>query len=413
MKRLVVISVDALFTSDLDKIKDYPGFKEVLNNSVIVKNIESVYPSVTYPCHASIMTGCHVKNHGINHNEIFNPSINNAKWYWNYEHLTAKTIFDYARENNLTTAALSWPVTAKAPIDYVLPEIWTLAYQKSNIEILNSASKKAVKYYEKNKHILDWKNNYQMDMFMQRCALDLIENEDIDIMFIHQAMLDHERHVTGIQSNMVNLALFQHGQWIEQILNAYKEKGIFEETCFIILGDHGQIDISKVVSINEMLKKANLIQTDGKGRIISYDAYCQSAGISGHIYVKNNHNAVIEVLEKAKQSGYIEDYYGKEDYQKEHLTGEFEFVVECTNHYALSNEVDNGIVVNLNDNDYKTGHATHGHLPHKGDKPPFIIYNSPYQTQVIEEGRLIDQMPTMMKILGLEIDNPIDGISLL
>ena len=40
MRRLVVISVDSLFTSDLEVVKELPGFKEVLEDSVIVKNVE-------------------------------------------------------------------------------------------------------------------------------------------------------------------------------------------------------------------------------------------------------------------------------------------------------------------------------------------------------------------------------------
>lgn len=37
MRKLVVISVDSLFTSDLEVVKDLPGFKEILEDSVVVK----------------------------------------------------------------------------------------------------------------------------------------------------------------------------------------------------------------------------------------------------------------------------------------------------------------------------------------------------------------------------------------
>ena len=49
MSKVVVISIDSLFTSDIDYIKELPNFKKILKGSSIVKNINCIYPTLTYP----------------------------------------------------------------------------------------------------------------------------------------------------------------------------------------------------------------------------------------------------------------------------------------------------------------------------------------------------------------------------
>ena len=413
MRKLVVISVDSLFTSDLETIKDLPGFEEILEDSIVVKNIECIYPTLTYPCHATIMTGHYPEQHGIHHNEILDPEHANENWYWYYKDLKVKTIFDYAKENGMTTSAVLWPVTAQAPIDYLIPEIWTPEYDKENKKIVETTSPIMKEIYEKHKALLNWKKNPNLDEFGGACLLDIVEAYAPDVLFLHQASLDHARHATGTHSNLVSEAQQLHGQWIKKIIELYKKKGLFEQTTFIVLGDHGQLNIQNIVSINEMFRQSGLIKTDGQGHIVEYEAYMQSAGISGHLYLRNKEveGKVLEILEEAKNKGYIETIFNKEEAKKLHLTGNFEYVVEGSQGIALSNQVDCEIVQEVNTGDYKYSKATHGHLPVKGDQPPFIIYNSGYPAQVIKSGKLVDEFPTLMKLLDLEIPEGLEGKS--
>ena len=91
MSRLVVMCVDALFTTDLEDAARMEGFAAIMDHAGIYKNIECVYPTLTYPCHATIMSGCWPDRHGICHNEKLDPGTNNREWYWNYKDLTVKT----------------------------------------------------------------------------------------------------------------------------------------------------------------------------------------------------------------------------------------------------------------------------------------------------------------------------------
>ncbi len=67
---LIIISFDCLSALDFPIIKELPHFKTILQNGAMVENVESIYPSVTYPCHATIVTGKYPNRHGVINNTL-------------------------------------------------------------------------------------------------------------------------------------------------------------------------------------------------------------------------------------------------------------------------------------------------------------------------------------------------------
>ena len=81
MNKLVVFCLDALCTLDLEYMKTLPNFRMMFEKGSLVKHVEPVYPTLTYPCHCSILTGVSTKVHGVPHNEIVDVEDPQAPWY--------------------------------------------------------------------------------------------------------------------------------------------------------------------------------------------------------------------------------------------------------------------------------------------------------------------------------------------
>lgn len=79
---LIVISFDCLSSLDFPLLETLPNFQKLLRNSSYCKNVQTIYPSVTYPCHATIVTGKLPKNHGIINNTLLQPGKVSPDWYW-------------------------------------------------------------------------------------------------------------------------------------------------------------------------------------------------------------------------------------------------------------------------------------------------------------------------------------------
>ena len=81
-KHIIVISEDALVYEDLEELRKLPNFSKIMEKAAFVDRMRSVYPTITYPNHASMRTGVRCGRHGIVNNET--PILTQAKtpWFW-------------------------------------------------------------------------------------------------------------------------------------------------------------------------------------------------------------------------------------------------------------------------------------------------------------------------------------------
>ena len=66
--KLIVVSMDALIYEDLTYLAQKSAFGKLLQECAMVKQVKSIYPTLTYPCHATMATGCFPAKHGILNN---------------------------------------------------------------------------------------------------------------------------------------------------------------------------------------------------------------------------------------------------------------------------------------------------------------------------------------------------------
>ena len=104
-KHLIVVSVDALVFEDLEFAKSLPMFGKILKEGSLVKRVTTIYPSLTHPVHASIMSGCPAGETGIIANLHFMPGQSSVPWYNYLSDMKCDTIFHAAHRAGLTTAS--------------------------------------------------------------------------------------------------------------------------------------------------------------------------------------------------------------------------------------------------------------------------------------------------------------------
>src|SRR5579863_3360772 len=105
-----------------------PNLLRLKSQGSFAEAVEGVYPTLTYPSHTTIVTGCLPSRHGIYTNLSSRVAGQNAKdWFWFAKSIQCTTLWDEARKHDLSTASIAWPVTAGADIDWDVPEIWNPA----------------------------------------------------------------------------------------------------------------------------------------------------------------------------------------------------------------------------------------------------------------------------------------------
>lgn len=419
MHNLFVMSVDSLFSDNLPDVAKLPGFSQILGRAAIYENVYCVYPTLTYVCHASIMTGCWPERHGVPHNQVLDPAIEDRNWYWDYANLREPSVFDWAKRAGLSTAATGWPVTAgSAVIDCNIPEVWTAdpavvqeagaALDKALDEVYaRGCSKAGYELFCAHHALLANNHTPELDEFDTVCNEEIIRRFRPQVLFTHQAMLDHTRHVHGVLAPEVQNALRLHDSWLCRCIDAMREAGTYDDTVFVILGDHGHVRIDYKLSPNVLLAQAGLLEVNERGQVSSWRAYLQSSGVSGQLFVRDDEALTLAcaALRPLVDEGLISDMFTHDEVRDlYHTDGDFALMVEAAPNYGIGGNCVGELVTSAGSADYKYAISTHGHLPSRGDKPPFIIAGPGVEPGRFAGARLVDEAPTMMSAAGIPFD---------
>jgi predicted AlkP superfamily pyrophosphatase or phosphodiesterase len=268
-KRVIVISLDGLDARYLSGRDEYglkiPNLRRLMAEGVAAKGVVSVFPSVTYPAHTTIVTGAYPARHGIYGNEVLEPPVGAARreWNWFARDIRAETLWDAARKRGLKVGMVSWPVGAGAG-DYNVPEILrfggTLMDTLSRIRE-NSAPQGLLDEIEKRDPSLYAEaNKDEQDDMRARMASYLITEKRPDLLFVHLFDLDHFQHVNGPFTPEAFAILEKADAYVGRILEAARRTGTLEETAVFIVSDHGFMPISKLMHPGVLLERAGLLK---------------------------------------------------------------------------------------------------------------------------------------------------------
>ena len=420
-KKLLVFCLDALCTYDLEYMKTLPHFKKFFEDGSVIKHIEPIYPSFTYPCHCAIITGNTAGKHGVPHNAIVSVEDEDAPWYCMRSSLKCDTIMDVAKRNGFSTCSLSWPVSGGADIDLNMPMIIPLNYNGDNpLQFLEGTSTQELldRYYWKHGRYIKGKDR-NLDLYTMALAADIIQDyHQPDVMLVKMCDLDTVRHINGVKNDLVKEQLKKHDEELGVLLESVKRYGDYENTNFVVLGDHGQQDVTKTLNMNLVLKENGFIRTDENGKIVDYDAYCHSVSLSAWIQLKNPedkemHDKVYKFLLDLKEDpiyniGYV---FTKQEVKDQYgLEGPLDFVNEGRETMTFGStlkELD-FFRAYLPEGQHATK-ASHGHLPFRDETTTFMAFGpSVKKGVVIERSKMINEAPTMAAMLGFEMKD-VDG----
>ena len=267
---LVLISIDGLRPEFyLDTSWPAPMIQQMAREGVRAEGARGVYPSVTYPTHATIITGALPKRHGIHYNSPFEPDGETGRWYWEAAAIRVPTLWDAVHAAGLSAANLSWPVSVGAPVDWNLPEIWSVAEGQTAIDALRKASAPDGLWEEIEREATGrlTMDNFDIDWITRDdragdIAAYLLTTHRPALMTVHLLGVDHFQHEDGRDSPRVRRALSAVDSAISQIVEAAERVGLLEDTAFIITGDHGFFDVETRLAPNVWLVEAGLMTGD-------------------------------------------------------------------------------------------------------------------------------------------------------
>lgn len=298
-KHVIVVSYDAFAAEDWSLAASLPHMARLLEKGAYSNQLQSVDPSLTYVAHTTMVTGVSPHRHGILHNNPFQPFIAEVEqaWHWFYKQIQVPTLYDLLHQQGMTTAAILWPVTAGAKIKFHLPEVRAIGNENQILKVLRYGSP----FYclDMERRFGSLRNGIEqpnLDNFIAAVAAHTLRTKLPNLMLIHFIELDEMKHHHGTQSAQAKQAIVNMDEHLGQLIKAAEEAGILDETVFVVVGDHSQLDLHTKIYLNRHLRKMGLIHETPTEK--KWKAWFQSTGGGAYLHIAPGEEETKSILLK-------------------------------------------------------------------------------------------------------------------
>ncbi len=405
---VLMISIDGMKPEYVTHADEHglkvPTLRRFLAEGAYAEGVEGVIPTVTYPSHTTMVTGVWPVEHGIYANTLFDPLLEHkGEWYWYFRELKSQTLYQAADKAGLTTAAVGWPVTVGAPIDYLIAEFG----QSEKVQLPPDQEVHPTDLKDK----LDVKLSADASGDEKKTAwtVAIIRKYNPNFVLAHLTDLDHQEHGHGPFSPEANKTIEVIDGQVAQIIDA--ELSMNPDAKIVIVSDHGFVRVDHHVALNVLFARAGLIKLAAKGsdsdsQVLSWDAQAWESGGTAAIVLHDPANADVKkcveaVLAQAlKDPAYgVDRVIGHDEVVKRGGNPDAAFVVDFKPGWSAIGAMRGAALKDA------PGTGTHGYLPdHPELRSTFMAMG-----KGIAKGKdlgLIDMRqiaPTVAQMLGVSL----------
>ena len=275
--RVILISVDGMtpveYTDpDAHHLK-VPNLRELRAQGCASPGVHGVFPASTYPNHTSIITGQPPAIHGVTTNVPTDPfNLENGGWFYYAEKIKVPTLFQVLRDAGLKTAAVSWPVTVGAPVDFLLPEYRPIRTP----EDLALMHQLATPGLFRESELADTHPDRPMsDPWRIAATEHILLTRKPAFLALHLSDLDEVQHRFGPHTPETHAQLEIIDAQIGE-LRRFVQASLPGPTTWIVVSDHGFMPIAKQFNPMVALHDAGLITTDPGGKVTGWKVFANN-----------------------------------------------------------------------------------------------------------------------------------------
>lgn len=229
--------------------------------------VAGILPTVTYPTHATIVTGADPVTHGMIDN-----AARGVFWLKDRRDIRADTLWDAAKRAGKTVAIVTWPSTYGADAAWLIPE--DLAprtnpqedIRKGSTPGLFDALSRAVGTPAL-VHYGHADSGTPLDGMTATFAAEIVRRHKPDVLLAHFLDYDHRMHLAPFTPDDSCKALARVEGWIAHILGAYEQAGLRDRTTVFVVSDHGFLKVEQGINLRALLREAGWSELLGEARL--------------------------------------------------------------------------------------------------------------------------------------------------
>ncbi len=373
--KLIVLSVDGL-RPEIYRAPEvqhrFPNIVALEKAGASAEAVETIYPSTTYPSHATLVTGLPPRAHGVySHLASLDPTEKARPWCWFAPVLKAPTLWDVARASGRRTATLSWPVSADAAIDHNIPEIWNPAVADPHKDFETPARYATPGLFAEVAQVLmPIMGKADPDQLRGEAALYLWNHYQPDLLMVHFVWYDSHAHASGPSSPEALAALESADRAIGKIRDAISSD---PSTTLVVLSDHGFVPVEKEAAPLVVFAEHGLFARGADGSFALRRLGAVNAGGSMAVYwlegpTGDDGRRLASALDQLRATGAVKEIVDKQKLESLGADPDAELMIEAAPGFGFSDRLEGPVLT-----DTSKDRGTHGYLPnHAGMEAMFV-----------------------------------------
>ncbi|MBU6269419.1 MAG: ectonucleotide pyrophosphatase/phosphodiesterase [Sphingomonadales bacterium] len=257
---LLLISLDGLRAADSHDAAQMTELAALAAVGQSAQAVRGTWPTLTYPAHTTLITGRSPAEHGIGGNEAFDPTdSNDAGWMWYAEDIRGDTLWAAARRAGLTTAAINWPVTVGAPIDFNIPQVWrswTAPDPQLTRALATPGLEQRLATITGAAYPAGAGGTCDADSIRARYAAALLAAEHPALTAVHLECIDHAQHDYGPDSPQAAAARIRIDAVLGTLIRV--ARATRPDIAIAVVSDHGFAPVHTAVNLEAAFRDAGL-----------------------------------------------------------------------------------------------------------------------------------------------------------
>jgi predicted AlkP superfamily pyrophosphatase or phosphodiesterase len=284
--RVIIISIDGFAAFYWrDPLVRAPVLRRLAERGALAVGMETVFPSTTWPTHASLVTGVSPRAHGVVANHILNrktlapEDLTGDPIYDAPDLLRAQTVYDRAHAAGLRTAAIDWPATRNATtLDFNLPffkdqhvfETQTARGVWEELRALGYPLHRQGEWAQLPKR-------FYKDEMVASVAGHVARRHEPTLLLLHFLCVDSFQHLYGPRSPEAYWAI----EYVDGLIGRFLASlptAVMDQTSVFVVSDHGFLPSTREIRPNvrlcrlSALGEARFVMNHGAGALYRLDA---------------------------------------------------------------------------------------------------------------------------------------------
>lgn len=365
-------------------LQDLPYISLLIKEGIYFKNAYTGVPAITFPMQCAILSG------------TYSEGTHNCYQYWDKK---CNQIIYQGRQNDAETLG---EVLRKQKISFVSIQQFVLQ---------DRGAEKGNKRYLYIQPSGDYEIRFDLLIHLIRDNRLILVGEEYTyselphVMCLYIDDLDDIGHnkkrykTENKRIEAVQKGLIQIDKKLGEVIEALKEKGIYEKTYILLTTDHGMVSFKGLSYIGRLIKA---IKSLGFNKVIArntlkeeeFDVLITSTGIECQVYFKDVPTCLEDIKKRLGQEAYIEKILIKDDFKINGITAQIGDMIISPKEGKHFNVERRWIPTLMASHDSLNKKAQHIFSILKG---PNLKKGYTYEERV----RNIDFIPTMTYLLGL------------